>query len=185
MIDAGGIEASGAVHAGKVPMSRVANMIAFDSTDAGQTPSDPRRPRTRPALMHGAAAMVFRTTLQDFRRGDPLLLMIDQFKADRVYFLDYFMRDSGFAQMFSEYTFLGTIEQKLVFRRLRPGEARVQPPRPKLDAPSGPVVNALSLRKRRLSVFLGFLLVLGFAEVRRRRQNGKGTGADALRRRRG
>jgi hypothetical protein len=181
MIDAGGIEASVAFHAGKIPVSRVANMYALDPAYARQSRGDTHRQGTASAPMNGPAGIVFSMTLNDFRRGDPLLLMIDESGADRVYFLDYFNRDSVFADLFSQYTFLGTIEKKQAFRRLRPGETRVQPPQPRFDPPSHPVLGVLSLRKRRVAVFLGFLLVLAFAEVRRRPLVGKRADTERVR----
>jgi hypothetical protein len=164
MVNFGWSEAAVALEAGKIATSRVALLLREEPA----RPDSTRRHRT-PAEMGFVEGTLFRMTVEDFLRADPVLLMILE-PSPAGDDLAYFAQDSAFDRLFRQYTYVATVAGRHAFRRLRPGETRV--PRPASMSPPEPsqVSLLLSYRKRRAPIFVGFLAVLLLSDRRRRRR---------------
>jgi hypothetical protein len=164
MVNFGWAEAAVALQAGKTPTSRVALLLREKPANRMTT----RLHRT-PAEMGFVEHTLFRMTVEDFLRADPVLLMILE-PSPEFDDLAYFAQDSTFDRLFRKYSYVATVEGRHVFRRLLPGETRVLRP-VSLALPEPPQAPLLlSYRKRRAPVFLGFLAVLLYSDQRRRRR---------------
>lgn len=173
MIDSGWLEAGVAVHSGKTPVSRVAGLFpvaaAYANVPEGTAPN-----YHEPDAMGLAERTAFTLTRDDFIRGDPVLLLVPQ-PGRGVDYLSYFMRDSSFAQLFRHYTFVGTIEGRHAFRRIRSGEVRMLRPEAPVQVtapePSPPLLR-FGTSNLRAPAFAGLFVVLWYVDYRRRRRPG-------------
>jgi hypothetical protein len=171
MIDEGWLEAGVAAHSGKIPVSRVNALFPVRAAYAN-VPEGSEPHYHEPDSMGFAERKVFTMTRDDFLRGDPVLLLVP-LPSRGFDDIAYFMRDSSFAQLFRHYTFVGTIEGRHAFRRIRSGEVRMlrpEAPVPVTDAePSSPLAR-LGISGLRAPVFAGLLLVLWYVDYRKRRR---------------